>query len=60
MKKLGLFLLIALGLFFTIGGLFFMQFNLIAFFLFPFGAFGVVLLVWANVIWKKQNKQKVK
>lgn len=58
MKKIGLCLLIVLGLFFALGGLIAMKFSLIDFLLNPAGVLGVILLIWAGIIWKRDKKQK--
>lgn len=58
MKKIGLGLLIVLGLFLALGGLIAMKFSLIDFILNPAGVLGVILLIWAGIIWKREKKHK--
>lgn len=58
MKKIGFWILIILGLFLAIGGLVASKFSPLDFILNPAGVLGVILLIWAFIIKKREKKQQ--
>lgn len=56
MKKTGFWVCIFLGLFFSVGGLVASKLSLLDFCLNPAGVLGIILLVWAIIIKKRERK----